>query len=1350
MKRLILLFSLVLTFALLKAQETYRFHTDAPQGFSVTSSTTSHLSLHYSIQELGIANIENGEVKGQEIVLKGQFAPNAEGHPNLPVVNRFVAIPRGATVSLQVKENASTALTDIDLLPAMPARCDLAEGELQLRWDADIFGKDANFPAENIVLSTPTQIRSLDVVLLSVTPFRYNPMRKTLEVIYDIDIDIRFEGGNGQFGESRYFNPDWAHILRGLVINGDMIPTTDYYHLTKDARENDGDGWEYLIISPDDPNILSWADTLKAFRTKQGISTKIATLTECGGNNADSIRNYILNAYYNWEIPPAAVLIFGGYYNGYGIKPYYHVTVADSSYNATTYPTDYPYCDMNGDSLADMAVSRITARTVNEYRIFVEKTIQYESNPPADAEYYDRPIISSGHEANKWFLISSQSVDGFYRDKLGKHPTNLYMVNSGSIPTSTWSTGYNAAVVLDYFGPNGQNYVQETPAYLDNWRSKNDSILLYNALNEGSFLTLYRDHSHYNGWWCPKFKSMYINSMLYGPPTFVLSISCSTTKFDASGRCLIDAFCIKENSGAVGGIGATTLTHSYFNDILAWGIYDCIWPDFLPDMGNDTPPEFVRPSFVLSEAKHYYAYHVFLPGWWPEVDLSQMNIFCYTGDTYLNLFTEVPQQMEITHELYCTVDENEFTLTAEEGAIVCLSKGGEIIEVTRSNGQPHTFALPQMEVGDHFTVTATKQNHFRYEHEVYVIPSSGPYVAIERNGLLVENDFGVFHNGENAHIGLKLHNYGNDMASNVTINLSCDSPYIEITQGTCQLQNIASDHTVTINDAFRFTIADDIPDMTEVTFTFHINDGGSDKDFNIKQNIAAPLFVIKPVITYKNENQESVLQFVKNGITDVHVQIANEGHFNSGPSLVQFEIQAPFITIDAPSITIDALEKGCTNEIVFRVHSQQSLCEEAWLNTSIQVSDGVRQTAMGTLLPYGGFNESFDPNSFNMHDWQMSGDGPWMVTNEVFHTEGYSARSGEITHNQSSSMSITQTVLGNEISFFKKVSSETNYDFLHFYIDEEDMGAWSGDYQWGEERFPVSQGTHTFKWSYVKDYSVNSGHDCAWIDDISIWPAHSTIAYSGGTMTSCADTSVPITCNYAYDYQVLEWFTEGDGSFDDVTALHPVYTPGPNDIANGGTVLRFHVDNILSTLQLILTDEIHLGDEIIGDNMIDPDKPISHYSIEGLNGLSYQWQLEPAEAGFIINHGNAIDIVWDFRHDITEAILNVSSDASCSLETLSKPIQISLVSLSEESPSSFSLYPNPTDGKVYLIPGQDFQSKSVVEVYNMMGTRLTANTHRNLSKGQSIEIDLQHYAPGIYIIKLCNDEGCWSQKVSVR
>ena len=312
------------------------------------------------------------------------------------------------------------------------------------------------------------------------------------------------------------------------------------------------------------------------------------------------------------------------------------------------------------------------------------------------------------------------------------------------------------------------------------------------------------------------------------------------------------------------------------------------------------------------------------------------------------------------------------------------------------------------------------------------------------------------------------------------------------------------------------------------------------------------------------------------------------------------------------------------------------------------------------------------------------------------------------------------------------------------------MGVWSGLLPWNYEKYIVPAGTHTFTWSYIKDYSVNTGSDCAWIDDVNIEPRHSCIAYSGGILTACKDENVHIDCSYAYEYFSLEWATEGDGEFDDTHALHPVYIPGPQDNANGGTTLLLTANGNPSPLQLILTDEISLGNEIVGDHFIDPNETnISHYSIEGQEGINYIWQLEPAEAGFIFAHGNAADIVWSFRDNITEATLTVTADASCS-QTLSKTVKIDILDVAEQSASCFTLFPNPTDGKVNLILGQDFQGKSEVEVYNVLGTRMMSKTFRNLTEGQSITLDLQHYAPGIYIIKLCNDEGCWSKKVSVR
>ena len=70
MKRPALLLLVLLFTGILNAQETFRFRTDRPQGISVENSTAIGLQLHYAISEISIADIDNGEAKGQEIILK--------------------------------------------------------------------------------------------------------------------------------------------------------------------------------------------------------------------------------------------------------------------------------------------------------------------------------------------------------------------------------------------------------------------------------------------------------------------------------------------------------------------------------------------------------------------------------------------------------------------------------------------------------------------------------------------------------------------------------------------------------------------------------------------------------------------------------------------------------------------------------------------------------------------------------------------------------------------------------------------------------------------------------------------------------------------------------------------------------------------------------------------------------------------------------------------------------------------------------------------------------------------------------------------------------------------------------
>ncbi|MFA6610595.1 MAG: hypothetical protein WCT15_07095, partial [Candidatus Omnitrophota bacterium] len=79
------------------------------------------------------------------------------------------------------------------------------------------------------------------------------------------------------------------------------------------------------------------------------------------------------------------------------------------------------------------------------------------------------------------------------------------------------------------------------------------------------------------------------------------------------------------------------------------------------------------------------------------------------------------------------------------------------------------------------------------------------------------------------------------------------------------------------------------------------------------------------------------------------------------------------------------------------------------------------------------------------------------------------------------------TSQNSQVSFWRKVSSEGNYDYLRFYIDGVEQGdSISGDRDWEQATYTLSSGHHILKWEYTKDTSVDSLSDAAWVDDLVI------------------------------------------------------------------------------------------------------------------------------------------------------------------------------------------------------------------------------------------------------------------------
>ena len=187
------------------------------QTFKVENSTRSNLELSLTIDDFSLQSDSRGEIEGQTIVMNGIFLPNQAGMPNLPVVSRYVAIPRGATVNVNVTNQVTETLQDIDIMPSPELPLDDDNTPMKYYRDEQVYSTNAFYPAQPIITSEPMKIRDVDVVILSVTPFQYNPVSKELVVTRQLNLEVSFEGGNGVFGgDPRYRSTEWEHIIRDM------------------------------------------------------------------------------------------------------------------------------------------------------------------------------------------------------------------------------------------------------------------------------------------------------------------------------------------------------------------------------------------------------------------------------------------------------------------------------------------------------------------------------------------------------------------------------------------------------------------------------------------------------------------------------------------------------------------------------------------------------------------------------------------------------------------------------------------------------------------------------------------------------------------------------------------------------------------------------------------------------------------------------------------------------------------------------------------------------------------------------------------------------------------------------
>ena len=931
-------------------------------GITLQSQDATGVDLHF---EMGYYKVDALEINGetvQKVSMPGVFLPNDAGAPDLPGVSCFVAVPQGATASYEIVASRVRTVHGYDLGPAPVIPRENDDSPLVYARDLAIYSRNAYYPESSVMVSEPTLMRGLDVVAVGITPFQYNPVTKELKIFTEFDLRVTFHGGNGQFGEDALRSRYWEPILRNNVVNYASLPEIDFNRPTMNRE-----GYEYVIISPDNPDFVAWADTLADWRTLQGIKTGVFTTTDIGGTSSTAIENFLNDAYDNWEVRPVAFLLLGDYPNS-GDR--------DTGITSPTWGgycvSDNIYADRNGNDLPDMAHGRICARDAGELQTMIGKMLSYEREPITNQHYYDHPVIAGGWQTERWFILCTEICLGHQVNVLGKEPVREYAIYSGT-PGSSWSTNQNTYMLLDYFGPEGLGYIPSTPQHLTDWGG--NAARLNNDLNQGAYMLLHRDHGYELGWGEPDYNNGDLNGLTGDYYPFVFSINCLTGKYNYGSETFTEKF-HRIPHGAVGVIAASEISYSFVNDTFIFGMFDGLWDDFMPDqqvhpVGQDP----LRTAFAMCNGKH------FLQGSsWPYNTSNKdetHHLFHHHGDAFIQMYSEMPQLLSVVHDGILFTDVNTFTIQADEGAMIALTVNGQIIGLAEATGLPQDIEIiPQSEPGD-LRITITMANHFRHDEVVPILPPSGPYLIVE--GCVIDDDLegdsagnadGGADAGETLELVVSLENVGTETADNVRATLTCEDEYITIVDDFDQFGSIPSGITMPCDEDFVVVVSPDCPDGHIVSFMLVIeSDNRMVWEKNFSMAIEAPVLEFVSYLVDDAAGGNGNGRVEPGETFDLYVTVGNSGSEDATGVNVNLAISHPEVDVPVAAGTINAVPAGSQIQMMtpLTVTVGAAYPDPDMLHAMLFLRGDWAQDADLTFqVPVGGF---FDEMETGVGDW---------------------------------------------------------------------------------------------------------------------------------------------------------------------------------------------------------------------------------------------------------------------------------------------------------------------------------------------------------------------------------------------
>jgi hypothetical protein len=602
--------------------------------------------------------------------------------------------------------------------------------------------------------------------------------------------------------------------------------------------------------------------------------------------------------------------------------------------------------------------------------------------------------------------------------------------------------------------------------------------------------------------------------------------------------------------------------------------------------------------------------------------------------------------------------------------------------------------------------------------------------------------------GDSLYLSLGLKNIGDQPANSLNAILSADSPYITVTDSTEGYGNMAAGEVKIVPDGYSIKVSDTIPDDLKVRFTVKITDSDTTWISRFTVEAHAPNMAVTRMVIHDSAGGNDNGLLDAGETADILITTKNTGDF---PCILTYGLlssTSEAITLNTDSTYLDTLLPGQSKISTFNVTVGDDVTQGTGIQLSFQAHSGLYQALATYQETIGLIVEDWETHTFTKFPWQFSGDKQWVLTNADPYEGLYCSESGWIYDNQMTTLFVNYTSsVDDSIAFHLKTSTEDGFDFLNFYIDDVMQQGWSGETPWKRVAFPVTAGTHTYKWIYIKDIYVSGGSDRTWIDFIEFPPPILPLVNAGADDTICAGTVYQLSGSAAL-YDSVAWITHGDGTFDTLNILHPVYTPGTNDILNGKVklTLKGYAQYGSSGNSLDLT----IGNIPVVSVSVEPKDTLCQWQSATLtanteqNGV-YQWT-----PGSFSTQAITVDTAVtgglgtiQFRVMFTNQYGCASSDSST--------ITFRDCTAIEEHPVgfSYSVLPNPGKGAFSLDLYAPAPEQVTIRLYSSNRALVFEEKQVEVRSKTAKVLHLDGLAAGMYILEIERASGTLTDKLII-